>query len=44
VLKESSGRKSYVKGKKNSWNVNCNDFTMDVLMDGLSSELIVGRD
>lgn len=32
-----------MKGKKISWNVNCNDFTMDVLMDGLSSELIVGR-
>jgi hypothetical protein len=33
-----------VKGKKISWNVNCNDFTMDVLVDGLSLELIVSTD
>ena len=44
VLKEPNGRKSYVKGKTIRWNVNSDDFTMDVLMDGLSSELRVGRD
>ncbi|XP_051190549.1 uncharacterized protein [Lolium perenne] len=44
VLKEPTGRKSYVKGKTIRWNVNSDNFTMDVLMDGLSSELRVGRD
>jgi hypothetical protein len=39
LLKESIGRKSYVKGKKISSNVKCNDFAMDVLMEGLSSGL-----
>ena len=43
VLKEPNGRKSYVKGKTIIWNVNSDDFTMDVLIDGLSSELRVGR-
>jgi hypothetical protein len=33
-----------VKGKTIRWNVNSDNFTMDVLMDGLSSELRVGRD
>ncbi|XP_047064819.1 uncharacterized protein LOC124672671 [Lolium rigidum] len=44
VLKEPTGRKSYVKGKTIRWNVNSDNFTMDVLIDGLSSELRVGRD
>ncbi|CAM0882428.1 unnamed protein product [Alopecurus aequalis] len=44
VLKEANGRKSYVKGKSIHWNVKSDDFTMDVLMDGLSAELRVGRD
>jgi hypothetical protein len=44
VLKEPNGRKSYVKGKTIKWNVNSDDFTMDVLIDGLSAELRVGRD
>ena len=44
VLKEPNGRKTYVKGKVIKWNVNSDDFTMDVLMDGLSAELRVGRD
>jgi hypothetical protein len=44
VLKEPNGRKSYVKGKTIRWNVNSDDFTMEVLMDGLSADLRVGRD
>ena len=44
VLKEQNGRKSYVKGKTIKWNVNSDNFTMDVLMDGLTTELRVGRD
>jgi hypothetical protein len=44
VLKEPNGRKSYVKGKTIRWNVTSDDFTMDVLMDGLTAELRVGRD
>jgi hypothetical protein len=44
VLKEPNGRKSYVKGKTIRWNVDSDDFMMDVLMDGLSAELRVGRD
>ena len=39
VPKEQNGRKSYVKGKTVKWNVNSDDFTMDVLVDGLSVEL-----
>jgi hypothetical protein len=33
-----------VKGKTIRWNVTSDDFTMDVLMDGLAAELRVGRD
>ena len=33
-----------MKGKTVKWNVNSDDFTMDVLVDGLSVELRVGRD
>ena len=43
LLKELSGRKSYVKGKTIRWNVDSEDFTIDVLMDGLGAELSVGR-
>ncbi|XP_044960337.1 uncharacterized protein LOC123411455 isoform X1 [Hordeum vulgare subsp. vulgare] len=43
LLKEQSGRKSYVKGKTITWNVDSEYFTMDVLMDGLGAELRVGR-
>ena len=44
VLKEQNGRKSYVKGKTIKWNVNSDNFTMDVLMDGLTAALRVGWD
>ena len=44
MLKEANGRKSYVKGKSIKWNVNSDDFSLDVLMDGLSAQLRVGRD
>jgi hypothetical protein len=44
VLREPNGRKSYVKGETIRWNVNSDDFTIDVFTDGLSVEFRVGRD
>jgi hypothetical protein len=42
VLKEPNGKKSYLKEKSIRWNVNTDDFRMDVLIDELSVELRVG--
>jgi hypothetical protein len=42
VLKEPNGKKSYVKEKMIRWNVNTDDFRMDVLTYELCVELRVG--